>query len=152
MLSEGDAAPDFSLKGSDGKTHGLGEFRGRILVLYFYPRDDTPGCTIEARNFNARLRELEGEGAAVVGVSTDSIDSHGKFISKYGLDFLLLSDPEKKTVKDYDSYGNRGIFGLGTIRNTFVIDGKGRIVGIFRKVKPDAHAEEIIRFLKGRKE
>ncbi len=148
MLKEGDGAPDFSLAGSDGKMHGLGEFRGKMLVLYFYPKDDTPGCTTEAKCLNSSMGEIRKAGAVVVGISADDADSHKKFISKYGLGFLLLSDPERKTIREYDSYGNRGIFGWGTLRNTFVIGKDGKILKVFNKVKPEGHDAEVLGFLK----
>lgn len=151
MLKEGDPAPDFSLMGSDGKRHSLGSFGKTALVLYFYPKDETPGCTIEAKRFSSRLNELRRSGAVVVGVSADSIDSHERFASKCGINFLLLSDPEKGAIKSYDSYGDRGIFGLGTLRNTFVIGRDRRILKIFRKVRPDVHDKEVLEFLKSRK-
>ncbi len=148
MLEEGDAAPDFSLTGSDGKKHSLKDFKGRTLVLYFYPKDDTPGCTIEAKCFNARMADLRKEGAEVVGVSADDLDSHNRFISKYDLGFLLLSDPDKKTIKGYGAYGSRGIFGMGTLRKTFIIDKNGKVIKIFPKVHADGHDLEVLEFLK----
>jgi peroxiredoxin Q/BCP len=147
MVAEGEKAPDFVLEGSDGKTHGLREFGGRYLVLYFYPRDDTPGCTAEACSFRDSISEIRREGAEVVGVSRDPLESHAKFRSKFGLNFLLLSDPEGKTIKEYGAYGSRGVFGMGTLRKTFVIDGKGRIVKIYDKVSPKEHGGEILGFL-----
>ncbi len=148
MVEEKEKAPDFLLMGSDGKKHALGEFKGKYLVLYFYPRDDTPGCTSEAKCFTGSREEIRKLGADVVGISKDSVESHEKFRSKYGLNFLLLSDPESKTIKAYDSYGDRGIFGKGTLRNTFIISGDGKIMKIFRKVKPNGHDREVIEFLK----
>lgn len=148
MVSEGSAAPGFSLGGSDGKTHTLQEFAGKYLVLYFYPKDNTPGCTIEANEFNKRLEEIRTLGAEVVGISKDDLNSHGKFRDKYGLKFLLLSDPESAVIKAYGAYGDRGIFGVGTLRNTYIIDGKGRLAKIYEKVSPKGHAGEVIEFLK----
>jgi len=148
MLREGEAAPSFSLEGSDGKKHTLKEFRGKRLVLYFYPKDDTIGCTIEAKCFNARMDEIRQADAEVVGVSADDTESHGRFVSKYDLGFLLLSDPDKKTIKKYDAYGNRGIFGMGIIRKTFIIGKDGRIVKIFPRVRPNGHDKEVIEFLR----
>lgn len=143
MVKEGEKAPDFRLMGSDGKEHTLGEFKGKYLVLYFYPRDDTPGCTTEAKEFNAALADFEKKGAKVVGVSKDSLESHGKFKKKYGLEFLLLSDPDSKTIKAYGSYGDRGIFGMGTLRNTFVIGKDGKVAKVFEKVSPKGHGTEV---------
>ncbi len=148
MVSEGSAAPGFSLMGSDGKTHTLEEFAGKYLVLYFYPKDNTPGCTIEANEFNKHLEEIRALGAEVVGVSKDDLKSHDKFRVKYDLKFLLLSDPESGTIRAYDAYGNRGIFGEGTLRNTYVIGRDGKLVKVFEKVSPKGHAGEVIEFLK----
>lgn len=148
MLKEGDAAPNFSLSGSDVKKHTLKEFKGRFLVLYFYPKDDTMGCTIEAKCFNARMGEIKLENAEVVGVSADDLESHGRFISKYDLGFLLLSDPGKKTIKEYGSYGNKGIFGMGIIRKTFIIGKDGKILKIFPRVHPNGHDREVVEFLR----
>ncbi len=147
-LSVGEAAPDFSLMGSDKKNHTLAEFKGKYLVLYFYPKDNTPGCTIEANEFNKHLSEIMQLGAVVVGVSKDDLDSHDKFKDKCSLKFLLLSDPDSKVIKAYDSYGNRGIFGIGTLRNTYLIGKDGRIAKVFEKVKPQTHAEEVIAAIK----
>ena len=147
MLSENVNAPDFELEGSDGKKHSLKEFNGKNLVLYFYPKDNTPGCTMEAKNFNKNLNEIRALGAEVVGVSKDDLKSHEKFCGKYSLNFLLLSDPESMMIKSYDAYGDRGIFGMGTLRKTFIIDKNGKIVKIFEKVKPDKHDKEVIEVL-----
>jgi len=148
MVKEGDKAIDFELDGSDGKRHTLAEFKGKYLVLYFYPKDNTPGCTIEANEFNKKLDEIRRLGAEVVGVSKDSIESHGRFKEKYDLNFLLLADPDSRIIKAYGAYGNRGIFGEGTLRNTYIIGKDGRIKRIFEKVSPKGHADEVIEFLK----
>ncbi len=147
MISEGIEAPKFELQGSDGKTHTLQEFLGKTIVLYFYPKDDTPGCTTEAKNFNKSITEIRKLNAEVVGVSKDNFNSHKKFCSKYGLGFLLLSDPSGEMIKSYGAFGNRGIFGMGTLRNTIIIDKTGKVVKIFEKVKPDKHDAEVIAFL-----
>ncbi len=151
MVAEGDRAPDFDLEGSDGKRHSLEEFKGRYLVLYFYPRDDTPGCTAEACGFRDSVSEIRKRGAEVVGVSNDKIESHGKFRDKYGLNFLLLSDPGSKVIRGYGAYGSRGIFGIGTLRKTFVIDGRANIAKVYDKVSPKQHAGEILQFLNSAK-
>ena len=148
MISVNSKAPDFRLPGSDGKEHTLGEFKGRYLVLYFYPKDDTPGCTIEAKGFSASLDEIRKLGAEVVGISNDSIESHGKFCGKYGLKHLLLSDHDSGVIKRYDAYGNRGVFGMGTLRKTYIIDKEGRIAMVFDKVKPEGHERQIAAALK----
>ena len=147
MLKEGDMAPDFQLEGTDGKMHTLKEFRGKYLVLYFYPKDDTPGCTTEAKGFTASLDEIRKRGAEVVGVSKDDLQSHGKFCSKYGLKLLLLSDPTSAMIKSYDAHGDLGIFGMGTLRKTYIIDKDGKIAKIYPKVKPDGHEKEVLEFL-----
>ena len=147
MVMENDNAADFNLDGSDGKRHSLSEFNGKYLVLYFYPKDNTPGCTIEAKEFNKHLQELKSLNAAVVGVSKDDLKSHGKFVEKCGLQFLLLSDPNSEVIKAYGAYGDRGIFGVGTLRNTYLIK-DGKVLKVFTKVKPNGHAEEVIDAIK----
>lgn len=151
MLSVNSKAPDFELEGSDGKKHKLKEFSGKYLVLYFYPQDDTPGCTVEAKGLNSRLDEIVSLGAVVVGVSSDDFESHCKFVSKYGLRFLLLSDTSKEMIKNYEAYGNKGVFGWGTLRKTYIIDKNGDIVKIFPKVSPLGHEKEIVEFIKSQK-
>lgn len=151
MLKENDKAPDFSLMGSDGKTHSLGDFKGKYLVLYFYPRDDTPGCTTEAKCFNGGKMMIRSLGGEIVGVSADSLESHDKFISKYGLGFLLLSDPDKKMINKYEAYGDKGIFGMGIIRKTYIIGKDGRILKIFPRVKAQDHDKQVVEFLKTQK-
>ncbi len=148
MLSLNSKAPDFNLEGSDGRKHTLKEFHGKYLVLYFYPRDDTPGCTIEAKGFSSKIADIRKLGAEVVGVSNDVIESHNKFCSKHDLKLLLLSDTSSSTIKEYDSYGSRGIFGVGTLRNTFLIGKDGKIKEIFEKVNPMGHADQIILAIK----
>ncbi|VVB76766.1 Peroxiredoxin [uncultured archaeon] len=150
MIALGDMAPDFDLSGSDGKRHTLGEFKGRRLVLYFYPKDGTPGCTTEACSFRDSNDAIRALGAEVVGISKDTIESHGRFREKQGLNFLLLSDTDSKTIKAYDAYGP-GLFGMGTLRKTYIVDRSGKIVKIYEKVRPDGHAQEIIEFLKSPK-
>jgi peroxiredoxin Q/BCP len=150
MLAEGTKAPDFKLKGNDNKVHSLADFKGKTLVLYFYPKDDTPGCTIEAKEFTQRNNEITQAGGVVVGVSKDGIDSHNKFCDKYKLNFLLLSDPENNMIKAYGAYGDKGIFGMGTLRITYIIDPNGTIIKTFDKVKPLGHAAAVLSFIKGR--
>ena len=149
MLKEGDKAPDFRLQGSDGKSHSLKDFKGRRLVLYFYPKDNTPGCTIEAKQFSSNLEEIHKLNAEVAGVSGDDLASHSKFISKCELGILLLSDPSLKMIKEYEAYGNKGIFGIGIIRKTYIIDAEGGIAKIYQKVSALGHAQEVVDFLKG---
>ncbi len=144
MVEEGQKAPDFSLMGSDGKEHTLGSFGNGYVILYFYPKDLTPGCTIEAREFNTHLDAIKKLGGTVVGISKDSLELHGKFIESCSLGFTLLSDLDSKTIKKYGAYGSRGIFGEGTLRNTYLIKGD-RIVRVFEKVNPRGHADEVIK-------
>ena len=148
QIGEGDPAPEFNLKGSDGKMHSNTEFEGKYLVVYFYPKDDTPGCTTEACSFRDVNEEIRKLGAEVIGISNDSVDSHNKFISKHKLNFLLLSDPESKVIKEFGAYGNRGIFGIGTLRKTYIIDKTGRIVKILENIKPEEHAQKVLEYLK----
>ncbi len=150
MLSENTKAPDFELEGSDGKKHNLSEFKGKYLVLYFYPKDNTPGCTIEAKKFNEKKDEIEKLGATVVGVSKDDLKSHDKFKSKLDLKFLLLSDPDSEMIKKYGAYGKK-MMGFGTIRSTYIIGKDGVILKAYPKVKPLVHTDEVIEYLKGLK-
>ena len=144
MVGIEDKAPDFRLSGSDGKEHTLGEFKDRYLVLYFYPKDNTPGCTMEANEFNNKIDRIRELGGEVVGISKDDLKSHEKFIAGHGLKFLLLADTDSKTIKEYGAYGDRGIFGTGTLRKTFIINRDGKIIKAFDKVDPKGHAKEVI--------
>jgi peroxiredoxin Q/BCP len=147
MLKEGDKAPAFKLPADDGSTVSLGDFAGKTLVLYFYPKDSTPGCTIEAESFRDAARELQKRGAAVVGVSKDSIASHCKFRDKYQLNFRLLSDPDGKVIEKYGAWGEKVLYGkrsMGILRTTLVIAPDGRIRKIFPKVKVAGHADEVL--------
>ncbi len=150
-LSEGTMAPDFRLNGDDGKEHTLKEFKGKTLVLYFYPKDDTPGCTIEAKEFTAKGNDIRKLGAVVVGVSSDGYESHCEFRDKYGLKVLLISDPSNKMIKEYGAYGDKGVFGMGTIRTTYVIDKIGKIVKSYKRVNALGHADSVVEFLKSSK-
>ncbi|MGC8676207.1 MAG: peroxiredoxin [Candidatus Micrarchaeia archaeon] len=147
-LHEGDSAPEFELEGNDGKKHTLNEFKGKYLVIYFYPKDNTPGCTAEACAFRDSTSSIRQAGAEVIGISKDSIDSHKKFAGKHELNFLLLSDPESKTIKAYGAYGNKGVFGFGTLRKTYIIDKSGKVAKVLEKIKPEEHAAKAIEFLK----
>ncbi len=143
-IREGSKAPDFSLHGSDGKVHTLSDFKGKNVVLYFYPKDDTPGCTIEAKGFNKAVETLDKINTVIIGISKDDLDSHKKFCNKYSLKFLLLSDPDSKVIKLYEAYGDKGVFGMGTLRKTFIIDKSGNIIKIFGKVRPLGHNKEVL--------
>lgn len=137
-LEAGTKAPDFAALDQNNKEHKLADYNGRWLVLYFYPKDFTSGCTVEAEKFRDSFDELK-EKTAVVGVSSDSVESHEGFCSKYGLQFTLLSDPDKKMI---NSYGADGV--IFTRRVTFLIDPQGSIRKIYDKVNPEVHAQEII--------
>jgi peroxiredoxin Q/BCP len=139
-------APDFELEDQDGKVHKLADYAGEWLVLYFYPKDDTPGCTAEACSFRDARADIE-KVAAVVGVSKDSVKSHKKFSEKYHLNFTLLSDPDHKVIEAYDSWKLKKMMGreyMGTNRDTFIIDPEGNIAKDYRGVDPKEHAEQII--------
>ncbi len=144
-------APDFSLQDQNGQTHSLKDYAGKWLVLYFYPKDDTPGCTTEACSFRDEREVIAELGKAeVVGVSKDSVASHKKFADKYKLNFTLLSDESLDTIKAYNSWGERSMYGkvyLGVIRSTFIIDPSGNIVKEYPKVTPKDHAVQIIKDL-----
>ncbi len=148
MLKEGDFAPNFSLKCTNGNYHSLSDFLGKKVVLYFYPRDDTPGCTKEACNFKEDYKEIRNKNAVIIGISADSTDSHINFKQKYGLQFMLLSDLEYRTAKKYEVL--RKILGIRTKnikRSTFIIDEKGKIMKIFPEVSIDTHSKEILNLL-----
>ncbi|MHB8507540.1 MAG: thioredoxin-dependent thiol peroxidase [Candidatus Dormibacteria bacterium] len=147
MLSPGDPAPEFNLATGDGSIVSLQSLRGRKVILYFYPKDDTPGCTVEACAFRDSSPEFEKRNAVVFGISADSVKSHAKFADKYGLKFPLLSDPEHSTAEAYSSWGPKKFMGrefMGISRNTFLIDEEGRIARVWEKVKPEGHAEEVL--------
>ena len=149
---EGKKAPDFNLEGNDGKKHSLEDYRGKTVVLYFYPKDDTPGCTKEACGFRDLGSSLKKSDAVVLGVSKDGVDSHNKFAAKYKLPFTLLSDPKTEVMKKYGAFGKKLMYGKtveGTIRSTVVIGPKGEVVKHWPTVKKaEAHPEEVLSFLK----
>jgi peroxiredoxin Q/BCP len=136
----GATAPDFTLKSQEGKTVSLHDFKGQWVVLYFYPKDMTPGCTIEAHNFQADLPKYGERNAVIVGVSVDTTDSHKEFCAKESLTFKLLSDTDKKVVEQYGSLGSRGV----ASRNTFLLDPTGHIVKVWTGVNPAKHSEEVL--------
>jgi thioredoxin-dependent peroxiredoxin len=149
-LAAGDVAPDFSLPSSTGKSVKLSDLRGKNVVLYFYPADDTPGCTKEACSFRDNLPKFGKVDAVVLGVSKDSLDSHSKFIDKYGLNFTLLSDEDLKVNNLYGTWVEKENYGRkywGTERSTFVIGKDGKIRKVFRKVKVDGHEQEVLQAL-----
>jgi thioredoxin-dependent peroxiredoxin len=146
-LKEGDKAPDFNAKTSGGNTVSLADFGGKHVILYFYPKDDTPGCTKEACAFRDRFAAIQERGAVVLGVSVDSVQSHEKFVAKFKLPFPLLADPDKKIVEAYGVWGEKRFMGrkyLGTHRVTFLIGPDGRIKKIWPQVKPEEHVGEVL--------
>ena len=149
-LSEGAEAPDFSLESDSGETVSLSQLRGKPVVLYFYPRDDTPGCTTEACEFRDAWADVKKAGAVVLGVSPDTAASHQKFKSKFRLPFPLLADPDHKVAERYGAWGERSMYGRkfqGILRTTFVIGPDGRIKKVFERVKPKGHAAEVLKSL-----
>lgn len=148
MLEEGDNAPNFSATDQDGKDVKLSDFKGKRVVLYFYPKDDTPGCTKEACSFRDANDVYAEKHIKVLGVSTDDESSHQKFISKFNLPFTLLADTDKKIVNDYGVYGEKSMYGkkyMGVSRKTFLIDEQGKIKKIFNKVNVSEHADEVLK-------
>jgi peroxiredoxin Q/BCP len=148
---EGDPAPDFTAPTQDGTEITLSEFRGRPVVLYFYPRDNTPGCTTEACDFRDHWSEIQDAGAVVIGVSTDTVKRHANFAAKHNLPFPLVADPEQKIVSAYGVRGEKKFMGrtsMGTFRTTFLIDPDGRIAKIWPKVKVKGHVQEVLDTLK----
>jgi thioredoxin-dependent peroxiredoxin len=141
-------APDFSLPDESGKMHTLKDFAGKWLVLYFYPADDTPGCTIEACSLRDARDDLADLGAQVVGVSKDDAAAHEKFKSKHSLNFTLLTDPEKITIDAYGAWGKKQFGMEGTLRKTFIINSDGQVVKVFGRVIPLGHGEQVINELK----
>ena len=149
-LKEGDLAPDFTAKSTEGKEISLKELRGKNVVLYFYPKDDTPGCTREACDFRDNLKLFSAKETVVLGMSHDSVESHDKFRTKFELPFTLLSDADKKVSEAYGVYKQKSLYGrtfLGIERTTFVIGKDGKIKKIFPKVKVDGHVEELLQEL-----
>lgn len=150
MLEQGDKAIAFELTDHKGDKVKLEDFRGKKVVLYFYPKDNTPGCTIEAKGFRDVYDEILEMGAVVLGVSPDDKDSHEKFRDKFDLPFHLLSDKDHEVAKAYGAWGMKNVFGKkkeGMIRSTFIIDGDGKIEKVFPKVSPEKHAKEILEAL-----
>ena len=146
-LKEGAKAPEFAVTDGEGNIVRLKDLRGKKVVLYFYPKDDTPGCTKEACAFRDAFSKFKKRGIEVLGVSLDSEKSHQKFAQKYGLPFRLLADTDKKVSEAYGTYGEKKFMGrnyMGNHRMTFLIDEKGKITKVFEKVKPDEHAEEVL--------
>ena len=152
MLEIGTVAPDFTLPDQNGELHTLSDYRGQKVVLYFYPRDNTAGCTKQACAFAAKNAELKDKNVQVVGVSKDSVASHQKFAQKYDLPFILLSDPELQAIQAYGVWQEKKLYGkvsMGVVRSTFIIDENGMIEKVMPKVKPDTNAAEILAYLSG---
>ena len=149
-LKVGQKAPDFTTLNDSGEKVKLSDFKGKKIVLYFYPKDDTPGCTKEACAFRDGIGEIKRKGAVVLGVSADSVQSHEKFKKKFDLNFPLLADTDKKIVEAYGTWKEKSMYGkkyMGIERTTFIIDEQGKISNIFPKVKVDEHYEEVVRAL-----
>lgn len=147
MLNEGSTAPAFKTKDANGDTVSLKDLRGQKVVLYFYPKDDTPGCTKEACSFRDAFSQFKKKGIAVLGVSPDSEATHKKFVTKYKLPFTLLADTARSIAEAYGVWGEKKFMGrtyMGVHRTTFLIDEKGKIKKIFEKVKPEDHASEVL--------
>jgi len=150
-LKVGDKAPSFKLKNQDGKIISSSDFKGKPIVLYFYPKDDTSGCTKEACNFRDEFPNFGKMKAEIIGVSADSVESHKKFATKYKLPFNLLSDEKKEILEKYGVWQEKSMYGrkyMGIVRTTFIIDSSGKISNIFPKVKVDKHNQEVIEALK----
>lgn len=147
MLVIGELAPDFTLMGSDNKEHKLSDYRGKKVILYFYPKDNTPGCTTEACDFRDNITTINEKNAIVIGISKDTIRTHNNFISKFNLPFLLLSDEEKVVCELYDVIKEKNMYGkkvLGIERSTFIIDENGILIKEFRKVKVKGHIDSVL--------
>lgn len=153
LLSVGDKAPDFTTIDQNGKKVSLSDFKGQKVVLYFYPKDNTPGCTKEACAFRDNYSLFKKHKVAVLGVSIDSENSHKRFSDKFELPFPLLVDTERQIVESYGAWGEKSLYGkkyMGTNRITYLIDEAGKIAAVFPKVKPDTHAEEILAVITGK--
>ncbi len=150
-LKVGDKAPDFNLQDANGEKHKLADFKGKKLLVYFYPKDNTSGCTKEACSLRDNLPDFSKLKTQVVGISGDSVDSHAKFAQKYNLNFLLLSDPDRNVLEKYNVWQKKSMYGrffMGILRTSFLIDEKGKIIKIYEKVKPDSHSQQVLNDLK----
>lgn len=153
MLTAGIKAPDFSLSDQHGNTVSLADYAGKKIVLYFYPRDNTPGCSRQACAFAGAYEDFKTMNVAVIGISKDSVASHVKFAEKYSLPFTLLSDPELQAIQAYDVWQEKKNYGkvsMGVVRSTYIIDENGVIEKVMPKVKPDTNAAEILEYLRGK--
>ena len=150
MLQQGMKAPNFTLNDKDGKAVSLSDFLGKKVVLYFYPKDNTPGCSRQACAFAAAYAGFKENNVVVIGISKDSVASHQKFAEKYDLPFILLSDPDKVAIESYGVWQEKkmcGKFSMGVVRTTFIIDEEGNVEKVMEKVKPDTNAAEILEYL-----
>ncbi|MGB5811920.1 MAG: peroxiredoxin [Polyangiales bacterium] len=150
MIKEGRKAPAFNLESSEGGKVALKDLAGKYVIVYFYPRDNTPGCTVEANDFNEALRKFKARGAVVLGVSKDSIASHCKFADKYSLKFPLLTDPDGKMLESYDAWGEKNMYGkksMGIIRSTVLIGPEGKVIKHFPKVRVKGHVNAVLEAL-----
>ncbi len=147
-LSEGEKAPAFTMPANGGATVSLAKLKGKNVVLYFYPKDDTPGCTLEGKDFSALKKQFEAANTEVIGVSKDSVASHDKFCGKYGYTITLASDEEGSVCEEYGVWVEKSMYGkkyMGIERSTFLIDASGKIARIWRKVKVEGHADEVLK-------
>ena len=150
MLEVGTKAPDFELPDQNGEMHKLSDYAGKKVILYFYPKDNTPGCTKQACGFSERYPQFTEKGAVILGVSKDSVASHKRFEEKYGLAFTLLADPERKVIEAYDVWKEKKLYGktyMGITRSTYVIDEEGTIIKTFEKANPATNAQDILEYL-----
>ena len=147
VLQENTMAPDFQLPDQDGVMHSLSDFRGKPVILYFYPKDNTPGCTLEATNFRDDSEQYQKAGAVVLGISPDSVKSHKGFCNKYNLPFTLLSDAEHSVLEAYGAWGKKKLYGkeyFGVLRTTYLIDADGKIQKVYENVKPAEHSKQVL--------
>ncbi|MBC7740602.1 MAG: peroxiredoxin [Bdellovibrionaceae bacterium] len=152
-IEVGEVVPDFTLQSSSGKPVTLSEFKGQKVILYFYPKDDTPGCTLEGKEFNKHHKDFQEANTKVFGISRDTVASHCKFISKFSYQFELLSDSEELLCHMFDVMKEKNMYGksvMGIERSTFVINEHQQLVGEFRKIKPEGHAEQMLQFVRSR--
>ncbi len=148
MINTPYAASNFSLTGLDGKTHNLADYKGKWVVLYFYPADDTPGCTVEACSLRDSRDTLAEMGAEIVGISRDDPNSHEKFKAKYSLNFTLLTDPDSIVMKEYGAWGKKMFGQVGVLRKTFIINPDGQVVKVYGRVTPMGHGEQVVEELR----
>lgn len=150
MITEGDQEPKFELNDANGKQVKSSDFKGKKHVIYFYPRDFTPGCTIEADEFSKEYKKFQKHGIEIIGISTDNVESHKKFVDKMNIPYVLLSDPESEVCKKFGVWGKKQFMGkeyMGVQRSTFLVDEKGKIFKVFPSVKPKGHADEVLQIL-----